>query len=95
MRKGLLFLSVLSILIFLPGCFSENKPSGVAYDYNERCWIDGHWVYRFKEKDNWIYRHWEKNRWEEEIHKGSSWEQLKWEKNPMLLVGAGTDLKTK
>ena len=95
MKKILFFFSALSILMLIAGCFTENRTASVAYDYDERTWVEDHWVYRFKEQDHWIYKRWYKEKWQEEKHEGRDWERRKWEKNPMLIAKTGEGLKAK
>jgi len=80
MKKILFFFSVLTVFLFLQGCFAGYHQVYVAYDYDERSWIEDHWVYRFKEQDHFIYRRWYKDRWEDERRANSYWEKINWEK---------------
>ena len=82
MRKFMICLSAISIFVLLQGCAATHHRSAtiVVIDYDERCWLDGHWVYRFREGNHIYYRRWLNNRWEEERREAGYWEKQKWER---------------
>jgi|GEM_PF-1423687 len=81
MKKILFLFSAVTVLLLLQGCFSGYHRSVVVIaDYDERCWYEGHWVYRIYEGDRWIYRHWYNNRWENDSHQPVYWQSQKWER---------------
>ena len=80
MKKILFFFSALSVLILFPGCMTGYHSVVVVSDYDERCWLENHWVYRFYESDRWIYRRWYQDRWEEDRREDHFWLKVKWER---------------
>jgi len=80
MKKILFFLSALSVLVLFPGCMTGYRTVVVVSDYDERCWFEGHWVYRFYEGDRWLYRRWYNDRWEIETREIVFWQTQKWER---------------
>jgi len=52
----------------------------VVSDYDERFWLEDHWVYRFSYGDQFVYRRWYNDRWEDERRESSFWGKIKWER---------------
>lgn len=73
--------SAVAVLALFQGCFAGYQRSTVVVvDYDERCWYDGYWVYRFHEGERFVYRRWYSNRWEEVRREPVYWEKQKWER---------------
>lgn len=80
MKKTLFAISALSFVFFFPGCAPGRYSTVIVAQYDERCWFEDHWVYRFREGDHWVFRRWFTNRWEDERRESSVWETIKWER---------------
>ncbi|MEI6846259.1 MAG: hypothetical protein WCK36_04345 [Candidatus Firestonebacteria bacterium] len=81
MKKLLFAFSMLTVLLLLQGCFPVYyRTTAVTVAYDERCWYDGQWVYRFHEGNRYFYRRWDNNSWRDLKHDSPHWQTLKWER---------------
>ena len=69
------------IAVSQTGCFYRVRPAYREVVYDERCWVNDHWVYRFYANGRWVYRAWRNDRWVEESPGEGYYRKYKWEKH--------------